>query len=111
VILHTVWRWRRVQDPTTIIDFYWAAAKYGPLVDDGPVPTVFKTIWILAMAICLGVTLDMHDLYPPNNEYVPYLLRYGTQSHRSIAIHCLRQQTFSVIAWQQLLARVTSNLV
>ena len=68
VILQTVWRWRRVQDPVTIIDFYWAAAKCRPLVDDGPVPIVFKTIWILVMAICLGVTLDMRDLYPPNNE-------------------------------------------
>jgi len=68
VILQTVWRWRRVQDPATIIDFYWAAAKCGPLVDDDPVPIVFKTIWILVMAICLGVTVDMRDLYPPNNE-------------------------------------------
>ena len=31
VILQTMWRWRRVQDPMTIIDFYWAAAKCGPL--------------------------------------------------------------------------------
>ena len=68
VILQTMWRWCRVQDPTVITDFYWVSAKCGPLVDDGPVPTVFKTLWILVMATCLGVPLDMRDLYPPNNE-------------------------------------------
>ena len=68
MILQTMWRWRRVQHQATVIDFYWVAAKCESLVDGGPVPPVFKTIWILIFITCLGLTVDIRDLYPPNNE-------------------------------------------
>ena len=68
VILQTAWRWRRVQHQTTINDPYWLVAKRGSLMDSSPVPTVFKTIWILILVTCIGVTVDIRDLYPSNNE-------------------------------------------
>ena len=68
VILQTVWRWRRIQDQTTVIDPHWVVAGCEPLTDGGPVPIAFKTIWILILATCLGVTVSIHDLYPPNDE-------------------------------------------
>ena len=68
VILQTMWRWRRVQHQITIIDPRWVVAKCRSMMDGGPVPTAFKTIWILILVTCLGVTLDIHDLYPPNDE-------------------------------------------
>jgi len=68
-ILQTVWRWRRVQHHTSTIDFYWMELTCKKLVTEGdPVPTVFKTSWILTLSICLGATVDIRDLYPPNNE-------------------------------------------
>ena len=71
IILQTVWRWRRLQNHSTIIDFYWISKTCKSLVVKGDrIPTVFKTIWILTLAICLGVTADIHDLYPSNNECV-----------------------------------------
>ena len=66
--LQTVWRWRRIQHQTTIIDPDWVVVSCRPLLDGDPVPTVFKTIWVLILATCLGVTLDMHDLYPPSDK-------------------------------------------
>jgi len=76
MILQTVWRWRRLQRNTLTIDFYWIASICKTLVEKGrQVPTVFKTIWILTLSICLGAPVDTHDLYPPNNEYVVSLSR------------------------------------
>jgi len=69
MILQTVWRWRRLQHHTTTIDFYWVASTCKKLMAEGDrVPNVFKTIWILTLTICLGATVDIHDLFPPNNE-------------------------------------------
>lgn len=71
MILQTVWRWRRLQHHTRTIDFYWIASTYKGLVVEGDqVPTVLKTIGILTLAICLGATIDMRDLYPPSSECV-----------------------------------------
>ena len=68
-ILQTVWRWRRIQHHTTTIDFYWITSTCKKSVAEGDqVPTLFKTIWILILTICLGATVDVRDLYPPNNE-------------------------------------------
>ena len=70
MILQTVWRWRRLQQHT-IIDFFWIASICKGLVaEDDQVPAVFKTVWVLTLTICLGATVDIRDLYPPNNEYV-----------------------------------------
>jgi hypothetical protein len=74
-ILQTVWRWRRLQPHTITIDFYWIASTCKTLVaEDDQVPAVFKTIWILTISVCLGATVDVHDLYPPDHECVG--LRY-----------------------------------
>ena len=74
IILQTVWRWRRLQHHTTITDFYWIASTCKKSIAEGdPVPTVFKTIWILTLTICLGATVDVRDLFPPNNEYAAFL--------------------------------------
>jgi hypothetical protein len=74
-ILQTVWRWRRLQPHTMTIDFYWIASTCKNLVVEGDqIPTVFKTIWILTISVCLGAMVDVHDLYPPDHECVG--LRY-----------------------------------
>lgn len=81
MILQTVWRWRRLQHPSTTIDFYWIALTYKNLVAEGDqVPTVFSTISVLTLTICLGATVDIHDLYPLNNEYVPSTSHVRTAS-------------------------------
>lgn len=86
MILQTVWRWRRFQHHMATIDFYWIASIYKSLMAEGnqvpTVPTVFKTIGILTLTTCLGVTIDIRDLYPPSDECVAstfYLL-----FHRSL---------------------------
>ena len=74
MILQTVWRWRRLQHHTTTIDFFWIASTCQKLVAEGDrVPTIFKTTWILTLTICLGATVDIRDLFPPNNEYAAFL--------------------------------------
>ena len=66
-ILQTVWRWNRIQRQKMFINPYLMAANCKSLTDGEPVPTVLKTIWILILVTCLGATVDVHDLYPPNN--------------------------------------------
>jgi hypothetical protein len=76
MILQTVWRWRRLQHPTTAIDFHWIASTCKNLVAEGDhVPTVFKTIWILTLTVHMGAKVDIHDLFPPSHECVAFPLQ------------------------------------
>ena len=96
IILQTAWRWQRLQDRSTIIDFYWISKTCKSLVvEDDQIPTIFKTIWILTLAICLGVTADIRDLYPPNNECVPSAFSNSAHSHQCIVAHCSKHSIFS----------------
>ena len=71
VMLQTIWRWSRSQDP---------AIAHNPFITqsickiftagDGQILTILKTNCFLAMAISLGLRVDIRDLYTPSNKYV-----------------------------------------
>ena len=66
VMLQTVWRWRRVQDPTTILRFPQLKHICKRLMADGDQKLIIlETNCILTMAISMGLVVDIHDLYPP----------------------------------------------
>jgi len=95
IILQTAWRWRRLQDCPTIIGLYWISKTCKSLATEGDqIPTVFKTIWILTLAICLGVTVEIRDLYPPNNECVTCVFSNSTRPHQRIVAHCPKHSIF-----------------
>jgi len=71
IILQTLWRGRCVRESTKVLDFL----AMGPIcrtftVDGDQIPSILKINCFLAMAISLGVKIDIHDLYAPNTEYV-----------------------------------------
>lgn len=87
IILQTVWR-RRLQDRSAIIDFYWISKTCKSLVvESDQIPTLFKTIWILTLAICLGETVDIRDLYPPNNKCVTSAFSNSAQPYQYVVAH------------------------
>ena len=74
VMLQTLWRWRRVQDPTTILRFYPIEPVCERLMEDGDQSLIIlKTNCVLIMAISLGLIVDMRDLYAPVDKFVIYL--------------------------------------
>ena len=74
VMLQTVWRWRRVQDPTTVLLFQNIEFVCKRLMADGDQTLILlKTNCVLTMAISLGLTVDMCDLYAPVDKCVTYL--------------------------------------
>ena len=75
VMLQTIWRWRRVQDPTTILRSYPIESICKRLMADGDqIHIVLKTNCVLIMAISLGLIVDVHDLYAPVDKCVIYAL-------------------------------------
>ena len=78
VILQTLWRWRRIQEPTRILRFptmrpicqRFAASNDQTL-------SVLKTNCFLMMAISLGLQIDIRDLYAPNTKYVIHPVCHG----------------------------------
>ena len=67
VLLQTMWRWRRSYDPNTIIclqkaDFVIRALFHST----DPAPVVFKSNVTLALAIGLGLRVNVHDTYIPD---------------------------------------------
>ena len=71
VLLQTLWRWRRVQGPTTVLNF--SAIK--PICQmfamaGDQIISILKTNCFLMMAISLGLQIDVCDLYAPNTKYV-----------------------------------------
>ena len=66
IMLQTVWRWRRVQDPAAVLPFYsieFACKRF--MADGDRTPIILETNCILIMAISLGLVVDIHDLYAP----------------------------------------------
>ena len=83
LMLQTLWRWKRCQGGAIlVVDFYDMGLLSGRLMVDGaPVPNIFKTNIILILVVCLGLTVDMRDLYIPNTEYVTYPSSTRSLSH------------------------------
>jgi len=78
VILQTLWRWRRILEPTRILRFPTMrpiCQRFASSNDQTfPIP---KTNCFLMMAISLGLQIDIRDLYAPNTEYVVHLVYHG----------------------------------
>ena len=73
VMLQTVWRWRRVQDPTTVLEFRWFPDICRGLMVDGDQTLIVLGInCVLTMAISMGLVVDICDLYAPVERYVIY---------------------------------------
>ena len=71
VILQTIWRWRCVQDPTTVLHFFpMIQICKGLMADGSQTFVILKTNCFLILAIALGLQIDSRDLYPPNNKCV-----------------------------------------
>ena len=69
VILQTLWRWRGVQEPTRVLNFFaMGQICQSFAADNDKVLTIIKTNCFLAMAISLGLRINIRDLYAPNNE-------------------------------------------
>ena len=88
VVLQTLWRQRRVQEPTEIL--YFSSMK--PICQrfaagSDQTPSILKTNCFLMMAISLGLQVDTRDLYAPNTKYVVLFL-HGLRSLS--ASHALR---------------------
>jgi len=78
VVLQTIWRWRRIQDPTTVFNLEEIGSFCKGLVANGDhnLPTL-KTNCFLIMAISLGDLVgDVHVLFTPDTECVisPFIL-------------------------------------
>jgi len=74
LMLQTIWRWRRCQgDTTPVINLSNMGLLCGRLMADGAaVPTLFEANINLTLGICLGLTVDVRDLYIPDTECVIY---------------------------------------
>ena len=98
VLLQTVWRWRRAQGPTGILYSYGMASMCRTFVADGDqMPSILKTNLFLILAISLGLQIDIHDLYPPNNkcvnlQFFPSTPLIGCSDALKTVIHVFHQQ-------------------
>ena len=71
IVLQTLWRWRRVQKPTTVLCLFGMGSIFGrPIAGNDQAFNIFKTNCFLAMAICLGLRINIHDLYATSSRYV-----------------------------------------
>ena len=71
IVLQTLWRWRRVQESTIVLGLHAIGSICHTFTtDDEQIPTIIKTNCFLSMAICLGLRIDLRDLYVPNNRSV-----------------------------------------
>ena len=62
IVLQTLWRWRCVQEPTTVLGLYvMEPVCSGFTADNDQILTTFKKDCFLAMAICLGLRIDIRD--------------------------------------------------
>jgi len=74
VILQTLWQLRRIKGPTGVLEYEFTVmesiCKVFAADRDGN-PPILKTNCFLTMAIALGLQINIHDLYAPNNRCVP----------------------------------------
>jgi len=80
VILQTIWRWRRIQDPPAVFNLEAIDLFCKGLMENGDhiLPTL-KINCFLIMAISLGYqAADVRALFTPNNECVIFLFFLST---------------------------------
>ena len=81
IILQTLWRWRYVYGFGRVISL----SAVGQIckaftMANGQTPTILKTNLFLIAAISLGLHVNVHDLYAPNNRYVVLQFYHGFHS-------------------------------
>ena len=71
IILQTIWRRSCAQDPTVSLNSF-IVGSIGQILcaGDGQILTILKTNSFLTVAISLGLRVDIHDLYAPNDKCV-----------------------------------------
>ena len=74
MLLQTVWRWRRVQDPAAVFDFEAIELIYKIfMADSDQFLPILKINCFLIMAISLGLQINnIYDLYASNKEYAVF---------------------------------------
>ena len=71
VVLQTIWRWSHSQDPSiTLNPFATQSICKTFTAGNGHTLAILKTNCFLAMAISLGLRVDIPDLYVPSNKCV-----------------------------------------
>jgi len=65
------------------------------MANDDEILGVLKTNCFLIMAISLGLQIDIHDLYAPNNKCVVTPIFLMELTHRMTVVHYRQQPTFS----------------
>ena len=70
IVLQTLWRRRRVHESAVLRPDWVELIRGGTTADDRTPTTTTKTNFFLAMAISLGLRIDIRDLYAPNNKFV-----------------------------------------
>ena len=69
VILQTIWRWRQALDPGVIISMSKIKAFFlASLEHSDPLPIAIKTTIVLTLAIALGQSVGLDDLYVPDTK-------------------------------------------
>ena len=69
IMLHMLWRWRRVQGPAGVIHSYRMESIYETLTaGDNHIPVILRINCFLTVAISLGLQLDINDLYSPGTK-------------------------------------------
>ena len=64
IILQMVWRWRRIQGPAGVLRIDWMMSIYQTLnAGNSHTPVILRINCFLAIAIALGLQLDMRNLY------------------------------------------------
>jgi len=70
IVLQTVWRWTRVHGSAVLRYDTMLLIRNSSTPDNDRTSATIKTNWFLTMAICLGLKIDIRDLYSPHNTCV-----------------------------------------
>jgi hypothetical protein len=73
VLLQTMWRWRQLNYPDVMINMSKVGVFFTVLLKNADsIPTAIKTTVVLTLAIALGETVSLDDLYVPDTKYAPF---------------------------------------
>jgi len=96
VILQTSWQWRQIQGPTGSIIFPAENFFKRVVADGNQTPVILKTNSFLTIALSLGLQIDIHDLYVPNNRCVLPSSFPMEFAHQGVVVHCRWHSTISI---------------
>ena len=74
IMLQTIWRWSYAHGPTVALNpFVVESIGWTLRANDGQILTILRTNCFLAVAISLGLRVNIRDLYAPNDKCVIFL--------------------------------------